>query len=264
MILMTDRVLIAIENGVADVRLNRPDKMNAIDPAMLDGIEAALDTLKARTDVRAVVLSGEGRAFCAGMDMATLAGFASSGLDGMSRTHGPANIFQHVAWGWRQLPMPVIGVAHGVVFGAGTQILSGADIRIARPDARLSIMEMKWGLVPDMAGLALWRTLVRDDVLRELIYTRREITGDQAARLGLVTRTAEDPLKAALDLAHEIAANSPSAVRAAKRLVNAAADLDAPAILLEESREQVALIAGPHQMEAVMANIQKRQPEFKD
>lgn len=261
---MTDRVLLTVTDGVADVRLNRPDKMNAVDPAMLDGVVETLKTLKTRTDIRAVVLSGEGRAFCAGMDMATLAGFASSGLDGMTRTHGPSNIFQHVAWGWRQLPMPVIAAAHGAAFGAGLQILSGADIRIARPDARLCVMEMKWGLVPDMAGLALWRTLVRDDVLRELIYTRREVTGDEAARLGLVTRTAEDPLKAAFDLAHEIAGNSPSAVRAAKRLVNVAADLEASAILLEESREQVALIGGAHQMEAVMANLQKRPPVFED
>ena len=157
---MDQRVTIAVEGGIADVRLNRADKLNALDPAMFEGIEQALAELRAMPGLRAVVLSGEGRAFSAGLDMASMAsGGASAGKTLTDRTHGLANIFQHVAWGWRELPVPVIAAVHGIAFGGGFQIMSGADIRIVHPEARLSIMEMKWGLVPDMAGVALWRTL---------------------------------------------------------------------------------------------------------
>ena len=256
------RVTVAFDAGVADVRLNRPDKLNALDPAMFEGIERALAELRALPGLRAVVLSGEGRGFCAGLDMASMtSGGASAGKTLTDRTHGPANIFQHVAWGWRELAVPVIAAVHGVAFGGGFQIMSGADIRIVRPDARLSIMEMKWGLVPDMAGIALWRTLVRDDVLRELTYTNREFSGEDALRLGFATRLAEDPLAEALALAREIAGKNPDAVRGAKRLYNAYAH-DAEALLMAESVEQAAVIRTPNQVEAVRANIEKRPPSF--
>ena len=261
---MNDRVSITIEGGVADVRLNRPDKMNALDPAMIEGIAAAIDTLATVPGLRAVVLSGEGRAFCAGLDMQSMAGLASNDFRIMERTHGLANIFQQVAWGWRTLPVPVIAAGHGVVFGGGLQIFSGADIRIARPDTRLSIMEMKWGLVPDMAGFPLWRGNVRDDVLRELIFTNRVFDGGEAVGLGFVTRTAEDPLAEALALAREIAARNPEAVRGAKRLADLTLDAGPAELLLAESREQGALIGSANQMEAVMANMQKRPPVFGD
>lgn len=127
---MNDRVTIAVADGIADVRLNRADKMNAIDPAMFEGIAAAIDRLAGMAEVRVVVLSGEGRAFCAGLDMASMAG-GGSGLSLDDRTYGDANLVQQVAWGWRTLPMPVIAAVHGVAFGGGFQIMSGADIRIA-------------------------------------------------------------------------------------------------------------------------------------
>ena len=259
---MSDRVTIIIEDGVADVRLNRADKMNALDPAMIEGLVSAIDRLARTTGLRAVVLSGEGRGFCAGLDMASMAGLAGSDFDVMGRTHGPANIFQHVCWGWRTLAVPVIAAVHGVAFGGGLQLMSGADIRIARPDTRLSVMEMKWGIVPDMAGFALWPGLVRDDVLRELTYTAREFSGEEAVGLGFVTRTADDPLAEAMALAREIAARNPEAIRAAKRLANLSAGGDAAEILLAESREQGALIGRPNQMEAVAAGMQKRAPRF--
>lgn len=261
---MAERVSIKVTDGVADVRLNRPDKMNALDPAMFEGIVAALAELDATPGLRAVVLSGEGRAFCAGLDMASMtSGGASAGKDLRDRTHGAANLFQHVAWGWRALKVPVIAAVHGIAFGGGFQIMSGADVRIVRPDTRLSIMEMKWGLVPDMAGIALWRTLVRDDVLRELTYTAREFSGEEAVRLGFATRTADDPLAAALALAREIAGRSPDAVRAAKRLYNAYSH-DAEALLMAESIEQAGVIRTPNQVEAVRANLEKRAPVFRD
>lgn len=260
---MSDRVVVSIEGGVAEVRLARPDKLNALDPAMFESIAKAIAQLQAAPGLRAVVLSGEGRAFCAGLDMQSMAG-VGSGIDIAARTHGDANLFQHVAWGFRTLPVPVIAAVHGVAFGGGLQIMSGADLRIAHPDTRLSIMELKWGLVPDMAGIALWRSLVRDDVLRELTYTHREFTASEGLALGFVTRLASDPHAEALGLAREIAGKSPDAVRAAKRLHNLAVDADTRTILVAESREQAGVIRKPNQVEAVVANMQKRPAQFKD
>lgn len=257
------RVSIEFSDGVADVRLTRPDKMNALDPAMFAGIADAIETLNGMAGLRAVVLSGEGRAFCAGLDMASMAG-GGTDLDLGTRSHGEANLFQQVAWGWRTLPVPVIAAAHGIAFGGGFQILSGADIRILAPGTRCSIMEMKWGIVPDMAGFALWRTTVRDDVLRELTYTAREFTAEEALAFGFATRVTEGAYGEAMTLAREIAGRNPHAVRAAKRLANLAAEAGAPAILAAESSEQARLLRSPNQIEAVMANMQKRPPHFTD
>ena len=260
---MNDRVTIAVESGVADVRLNRADKMNALDLAMFAGLRDAIAELRERQDVRVAVLSGEGRAFCAGLDMASMAA-GGSGNDLGARSHGIANTAQHVAWGWRDLPMPVIAAVHGVAMGGGFQVMSGACIRVAHPATRMSIRETYWGLVPDMAGVALWRTLASDDVLRELTYTAREFTGEEAVRFGLVTRLAEDPRAEAIAMAREIARRNPHAVRAAKRLFNVAADGDAKAVLRAESDEQIALMRSPNQVEAVRAAMEKRSPVFAD
>lgn len=252
-----------LKGGVADVRLTRPDKMNALDPAMFETLSDTIDRLAATPGLRAVVLSGEGRAFCAGLDMASMADGGSS-IDLSVRNHGDANLFQQVAWGWRTLPVPVIAAVHGVAFGGGLQIMSGADIRIAAPGTRFSIMEIRWGIVPDMAGFALWRGQVRDDVIRELSYTARKFDADEALALGFVTRVVDDPHAAALHLAHAIAARSPQAVRAAKRLANLATEADAATLLAAESAEQASLLRSPNQMEAVAANLQKRDPVFTD
>lgn len=260
---MTDRVILTIDAGVADVRLNRPEKMNALDRAMFDGIAAAGARLAETPGLRAVVLSGNGRAFCAGLDMASFTGFAGTG-DITDRTHGAANLFQQVAWLWRQLPVPVVAAVHGVAFGGGFQIMLGADVRIAAPDTKLSIMEIKWGLVPDMAGIALTRGLMRDDVLRELTFTGRIFSGADGVGYGCVTRVDADPHAAAFTLAREIAAKNPDAIRGAKRLYNAALEADAAALLAAESLEQKALIGSANQMEAVMANVEKRAPVFRD
>lgn len=257
------RVSIEFQDGIADVRLARPDKMNALDPAMFAGITDAIAQLKGMAGLRAVVLSGEGRAFCAGLDMASMAS-GGSGLDLGARSHGDANLFQQVAWGWRTLPVPVIAAVHGIAFGGGFQILSGTDIRLLAPGTRCSIMEMKWGIVPDMAGFALWRTMVRDDVLRELTYTAREFSAEEALALGFATRLSDDPHDDAMALARVIAGRNPHAIRAAKRLANLAAEAGAPVILAAESTEQALLMRSPNQIEAVMANMQKRPPKFTD
>ena len=260
---MNDRVRIDFADGIADVRMIRADKMNALDPAMFAALADAIARLETWPGLRVVVLSGEGRSFCAGLDMASMAS-GGSGNDLDARSHGDANLPQHVAWGWRTLPVPVIAAVQGVAFGGGFQIMSGADIRIARPDARLAIMELKWGLVPDMAGFALWRTLVRDDVLRELTYTNREFSGSEGAALGFVTQLAEDPHAAAMALAAVIAGKHPQAIRGAKRLANLCSHADDASVLRAESVEQIKVMRTPNQIEAVMAAMQKRAPLFQD
>ena len=258
------RVTIEYENHVARVSLTRPDKMNAMDPEMRDAIIAAGEEVAA-SDARAVLLQGEGRAFCAGID---IMGFSSS-LQGntedllMPRTHHDANAFQEVSLVWRRVPVPVIAALHGVVYGAGMQIAMGADIRIAAPDLQMAIMEMKWGLVPDMGAMALWPQLIRSDVLRQMTYTAAPIGADQAERWGLVTSLADDPQAAALALAQEIASKSPSAMRACKALIEVAETQGREAVLLEESRKQVEMIGSADQMETVMAQMQKRPAVYK-
>jgi enoyl-CoA hydratase/carnithine racemase len=266
---MNDRVVIRLDNeGVADVRLNRADKMNALDSAMIEGILATQDRLRSEPRLRAVVLHGEGRAFCAGLDISRFRSMASeeSGrrYSLADRTHGIANAAQQTAWGWRDLPVPVIAAVHGVAFGGGLQIALGADIRYVSSDVKLSVMEIKWGLVPDMAGIALLRELVRGDVARELTYSGRIINGDEAVRLGIATWAGPDPLEHAHEMARNIARRSPDAVRAAKRLLNRRSDGDAAELLASESREQERLIASPNQIEAVKAEIEQRVPAFGD
>ena len=260
---MTDRVSISVSGAVADVRLTRGDKMNAIDPPMFEAIGAAIDALAERSDIRCVVLSGEGRAFCAGLDMSSMAA-GGSGLSRVDRNDQGSILPQHVAWGWRNLPMPVIAAVHGVAFGGGFQIMSGADIRIAAPGTRFAIREAYWGLVPDMAGFPIWRGLVRDDVLRELAYTAREFDAEEALNHGFVTRITDEPHAAALALAAEIAGRSPHAVAGIKRLANAAHDASARALLEQETSEQMAVIGKPNMMEAVVAHMGKRAPVFAD
>lgn len=261
-----DRVSITLgENGVAQVRLTRPHKMNALDPAMFEAIIAAGKALGEAKGVRAVVLSGEGRSFCAGLDLASMNRDPNApGRDLMKRTHGDSNDFQEVATQWRKLPVPVIAAIHGVCFGGGLQIASGADIRITTADARFAVMEMKWGLVPDMGGYALWRGLVRDDHLRELAYTNREFSGEEAAHLGIASHVDADPLARATALAEVIADRNPHAIRGAKRLSSAMLEEGNDALLLAESREQAAIIGTKNQMEAVMAGMAKRAANFDD
>jgi enoyl-CoA hydratase/carnithine racemase len=265
---MEDRVSVSIAEGVADVRMVRADKMNALDFEMFDALTSTCDRLKTEKGLRAVVLSGEGRAFCAGLDTSRFetmkAGKGSGRLGSLAdRTRGIVNDPQYAVWGWRELPVPVIAAVHGVAFGGGFQLMLGADMRFLAPDTRMSIMEIKWGLVPDMAGTPILASLVRDDILRELTYTGRIFSAQEALSYGLATQICDDPRTVALAVAREIANKSPDAVRAAKRLLNNLAIDPAPA-LLAESVEQQKLMGGPNQTEAVRANIEKRAPRFVD
>ena len=268
---MEQRVSISIADGVADVRLVRAAKMNALDAAMFEALVAATERLAHEKGVRAVVLSGEGRAFCAGLDMGRFAAMKGGGngvaggekRDLSARTHGQANFPQQAVWGWRQLPVPVIAAIQGVAFGGGFQLALGADMRFLTPDARMSIMEIKWGLVPDMAGTPILASLVRDDILRELTYTGRIFSAQEAMSYGLATRICDDPHAAAMELAREIAGKSPDAIRACKRMLNRLSVDPGPA-LLAESVEQQKLLGSPNQTEAVRANMEKRAPRFAE
>lgn len=257
-------VALTLAEGVAEVRLNRPDKLNALSPDLFADIVAAGEWLAGVPALRAVVLTGEGRAFCAGLDLASMGGGGLGGERLLARSHGTANLPQQAAMVWRHLPVPVIAAVHGVCFGGGLQVASGADIRVATADARLSVMEMKWGIIPDMGGYALWRGTVRDDVLRELTYTNREFSGEEGQRLGFVTMLDADPLARARALAAEIAQKNPEAVRAAKQLFNRHRDMDEAAVLMAESELQAGLIGRPNQIETVAAQMQRRSPQFAD
>ena len=263
------RVSVSVTDGVADVRLNRPEKRNALDPAMFAALVEAGERLRSDVSVRAVVISGEGPDFCAGLDFtsfrAMTAGERLSATAQLPPSAGPAKATgQRAAYVWAELPVPVIAAVHGNALGGGLQITLGADIRIVAPDARLSLMEINWGLVPDMTGTQLLPELVGRDVAKELTYTGRVVSGEEAAALGLCTRTDLDPRAAALALAAEIAARSPHAVRAAKRLLDLAGRVDLEAGFAAEQKEIGALIGSPNQVEAVTARFEKRAPSFED
>ncbi len=262
---MTDaRLELAVQNHVAVVTLARADKHNALDPPMLDAIIAMTDRLQHERGVRAVVLNGAGRSFCSGLDFPAIV--AAGGLEAFSDllSEPVPNRFQRVAFGWLQLPMPVICAIHGSCLGGGLQIALAADIRIAAPDAQLSVMEGRWGLIPDMSITRTLPRLVGIDVAKELTYTARIVTGAEASRLGLVTRLAEDPLEASLELAEEIAAHSPDAVRRAKRLFDQSWTEPAAQTLALEADLQGELIGTPNQMAALSAGLNRQKPSFAD
>jgi enoyl-CoA hydratase/carnithine racemase len=272
---MEQRVTVSIDRGVADVRLNRPDKINALDNAMFAAIVETGEALKADASVRAVVLSGEGRGFCAGLDFGSFQAMAGGGGDSAPREERPqravsdmdgriTHLGQQAAYVWQELAVPVIAAVHGVALGGGCQIALGADIRIAAPDARFSILEIRWGLVPDMTGTAMLPLLVGLDVAKELTFTGRMVSGEEAAKIGLATRVSETPLEDALALAHDIAGKSPAGVRGAKRLLNAS-PYRGVAEQFKDERETIgSLIGGANQVEAVMAYFEKRDPVFQD
>ena len=264
---MEERIKFNIEDHIAHVSLNRPDKMNALDEGMLQAIITIGEQLDKDPSVRCVVLSGEGKAFCAGIDLTTFdLSEDSPKLSELleERTHGIANKWQQVVWTWRELAVPVIAAAHGVVFGGGLQIMMGADIKYVHPDTKLSIMEMKWGIIPDMAGPTLMRHSVRDDILRELTYTNRIFSGEEAVQFGFATHLSATPLEDAMRLAKEIASKNPTAIVKAKKLFNAVPYLNPEEALLMESKEQKEIVDTKNQREAVFSSLQKRKGEFEN
>lgn len=258
------RVRVEVADHVAEVVLDRPGKHNALDAAMFAGIVAAAEEVAATPGVRAVVLRGEGPSFCSGIDLGSLA--AEQKLDDiLERAPGQrANAAQRTSTDWIDLQVPVVAALHGNVLGGGLQIALGADVRIAAPDARLSIMEVKWGLIPDMGLTSTLPRLVRLDVAKELTWTARLVSGTEAAELGLVSRVADDPLEAARALAGDIAARSPDAVRAGKRLLDTAWQGPVNEGLALEAQLQRTLIGSANQMAAVTGGVSGEAPSFTD
>lgn len=264
---MTDRLLVDINDHVAIVRLNRPDKNNAIDLEMFEAFIDIGGQLAGDKTLRAVVLTGAGGHFCAGIDIVVFqgAGINAAGAGRMqAREASPANFFQSAAYVWREIPVPVIAAMRGVAFGGGLQIALGADIRYATADTQLSVMEINWGIIPDMAISLTAHHVIPVDRLKELAYTGRVITGSEALAQGLLTAVKEDPLEAAIGLAREIAQRSPEAIRAIKKLFDESWHAGAAASLQLEAQLQTSVMGTPNQIEAVTAKLQKREPEFGD
>lgn len=260
-----DRVRIEIEDGVAVARMVRAEKHNALDAAMFTSLIEAAERLAGEAGVRAVVLCGDGPSFCSGLDVASFMSGPLSTDDLLARDDGRlANFAQRASCDWAAVPVPVIAAVQGACFGGGLQIALGTDIRIAAPDARLSVMEIRWGLIPDMGITQSLPRLVGIDVAKELTFTGRPISGEEARELGLVTKLADDPLAAALELAREIASKSPDAVRSAKRLYDEAWAATAAEALKLESELQTALIGSPNQIAAVTAGMTKQPAAFED
>src|SRR3954454_16443504 len=262
----TQRVAIEVADHVAVVTLSRPDKHNALDRAMFEGIAAAAEEVGRTPGVRAVVLHGEGPSFCSGLDIASILADGPTGFSFLDDRSGPrnGNLAQRVATAWLDLPSPVIAAVHGNCFGGGLQIALGADIRIAAPDAKLSVMEARWGLVPDMGITQSLPRLVGLDHAKELTFTARRVSGEEAAGLGLVTRVADDPLAAAQELAAAIAGRSPDGVRAAKKLYEESWPAIAEGALQLETDLQVGLMGSPNQLEALRSGMAKEPPDFTD
>ena len=260
-----ERVSIDVDGHVAEVRLSRPEKHNALDYAMFEAISAAIDELAENRSVRAVVLHGEGPSFCSGLDFQSFLAEGRPIDDMLSRRDGEvANLAQRVAYGWQTLPAPVIAAVHGNCIGGGAQIALAADVRLIAADARLSIREVHFGLIPDMGLTRSLPRLVRADVARELVLTARMVDGEEAVGLGLATRLADDPLAAARELAGEIAARSPDATRRSKRLLEQGWSLGPAESLALEEELQRELLGSANQMKAVQAAFTKEPAEFDD
>jgi len=270
--MIQDRISISTdEHGVADVRLARADKRNALDPAMFDALIESSDMLAKDTSLRAVVLSGEGKGFCAGLDFSSFQAMSDSAEGGTPReaseTASEGRIThrgQQAVYGWTELPVPVIAALRGHALGGGIQLALGADIRIAAPDTKMSVLEIRWGLVPDMTGTQALINLVGLDVAKELTFSGRMVEADEALHLGLVTQIADDPHAVALEMAADIAKKSPHAIRSAKRIFNEASKLTVAEGFAMERKEISRLIGSPNQAESVKAFFDKREPDFAD
>ena len=269
---MSDRVTLTITDGIADVRMNRPEKRNALDGAMFQALADTGERLKSAPGVRAVVLSGEGSSFCAGLDFSSFQMMVDGdrpsptdgGNPGAMEEGRITHLGQQVCWVWQEIPVPVIAAVHGHALGGGAQIALGADIRIVHPDTQMSVRELHWGLVPDMTGTLMLSSLVRADVAKELVFTARIFDGREALALGIATKVSDAPLDEAMSMAREIAGRSPNAVRGAKALLNGLFNAGAAEQFAHERRVIESLIGGPNQIEAVMAHFEKRPAAFTD
>lgn len=267
------RVRLACADGIAHVELNRPEKRNALDGGMFDGIREAAQHVGRDPSVRAVVLSGAGGCFCSGLDFSTFGAMANEGLDADNEevaaaardlSSQGANRAQQIGWLWQEVPVPVIAAVEGAAYGGGLHVALGADIRFVAPDARLAFVEVAWGLVPDLSGTQALRRLVALDVAKKLVLSGEPISGEKAVAYGLCTELSDHPVEDAFALARVIASRSPDAVRAAKVLLNESVRVPVAEGLANEFRASAGLMGGRNQIEAVLARLQKREPKFSD
>ena len=266
-----ERVTISVVDGIADVKMNRADKRNALDNAMFTSLNAAGEYLKKLDGLRVVVLSGDGASFCAGLDFSSFAQMAEAGvadkkpdMNAGSMVDGRiTHMAQQVCWVWQEVPVPVIAAVHGHALGGGIQIALGADIRIVHPDTQLSVREVHWGLIPDMTGTLMLSRLVRPDIVKNLVFTARVFSGHEAHEMGIATQLSQDVHADAMTMAREIAGRSPEAVRGAKKLINLLANSGAAEQFAAERATIGQLIGTANQAEAVMSHFEKRPPIFK-
>jgi len=270
---MSERISVTVDSGVAHVLLNRPEKKNALDGDMFEGLRQAARDLAADPSIRVVVLSGAGDSFCSGIDLSNFGAMASGELSSESesvkaavadKSADGANQAQQLAWLWQELPVPVIAAMTGVAYGAGLHIALGADIRIVSPDARLAFVEISWGLVPDMSGTQAMRRLIPLDLAKKIVFTGQTLSGEQAVELHLATETSDHPLEDAFALARTIAQRSPDAIRAAKKLLNSSGLVPLADGLANEMAASSALMGSKNQIEAVMSKLEKRTAHFED
>ncbi len=258
---MTTRVTLEIQDTIAFVTLNRPEKLNALDMPMFEGIRDTIKLLRKNKEVRAVIVKGEGKAFCSGLDVKSI---MSSPLAAAKLLFKPgrkiSNLAQDVAYQWRSLPVPVIAVTHGKCWGGGFQIALGADFRYTTPDCEFSILEMKWGLIPDMSGSITLRELIPIDLAKELTMTARIFQGQEAKTLGLVTHCMDNPLEAAVAFAQSLQQRSPDAIACAKQLFNNTWTADDKTALKWETRLQLKLVGRANQRIAVANSTGKNKP----
>ena len=271
-----DRVTVTISDGIADVRLDRADKRNALDPAMFEAIAKAGNDLVTNREIHAVVLSGNGNSFCAGLDFGSFQSMADSGKSdssngdksssqnaGAMQPGAITHLAQQICWVWQEVPVPVVAALQGHALGGGMQLALGADIRVAHGETQFAMREVHWGLIPDMTGTLMLSRLVRDDVAKDLVFSARIISGVEAHALGVVTRLSDTPFETAMQIAREIADRSPDAVRGAKALINRLSNAGAAEHFAEERRIIYSLIGKPNQVEAVMSNFEKRPAKFR-
>lgn len=261
---MRSHITCTIADGVARVQLDRPDKLNALTLDMLYDLVATARRLRANRSLRAVMLSGAGDSFCAGLDFATvLKNPRAIAAAFVPRPWLGTNTFQEACWAWRRLPVPVVAVVHGHCFGGGVQIALGADFRFTTPDAKWSVLESKWGLIPDMSGIQSLTEVVGLDVAKRLTMTGTVISGEQAAALGLATGVAEEPHAAAEELVTEIMTRSPDAVAAAKRLFERTWSAGPRRTFARERAEQLRLLLRtPNTRRAQQAAFARETAEF--
>ncbi len=259
---MSGRLTLQVDDQIALVTLSRADRHNALDMAMFEQTDAMIRRLKRDKTLRAVVVTGAGEDFCTGIDV-------KSALDSRSAAFkllfkwlpGQSNLVQRVSSGWRTIPCPVIMALHGRVWGGGLQIALGGDFRIASPNTQLSILEARWGLLPDMGGTLALREQLPVDIAKYLAMTAKPLSATQALQCQLITEIDEDPVQRAMAIAAEIKCQSPDSVAAVKKLYNQSSWRSQAYALARESWYQIRILMGKNQRIKTWNQLNRDKPD---